>query len=559
MNLNISLRERSVILTAAAELCRQQLCRLTLVDSLMPAAMVISILLRFFSLGSIPPAFNQDEAVNGYDAYSLFVTGRDHHGHPFPFAGLESFGDWASPVLTFLSVPVIGLFGLHVEVVRAVSAAVGVLAVPVIYFLGIGLFRRRSLAIIAAWLIAISPWAVHRSRIAIPAAIVPTMVALTMLTLIWAIDRRSSRGLVIATITAVLTIASYPTMKLYVPLLLIAVAWIYRRTITLIKPQALCYAVAIFLVIVGPIYYLSLADPAGRARFDQVSIFNRGPISIGFLIHQYMSYFSPRVLFVTGNGHPAQTPTPPGLGVEPRSTFPLYVVGLLSLITMAVRPSQEHERQSSLFLLTAMALYPLPGSLTLPGPHLGRGAQLIPLLALIAATGAVAIADSIKWLFHKAPTTAARCVVACTLIMTSTLGLELLGRYRDYFYEYAKRKSVVNYFQYGLEQALGYARAHEREYDEIWVANENQPYIYVLFLNRWPPSDVHRSLSVRRDPPKFNEVEAIGKYRFGDPGIKPNELVLLYSVQDPTDRTVYEVRGGKTPDRGQVLFVSKPI
>ncbi len=64
-------------------------------------AMLVGAGLRFTSLSEIPPGLNQDEAVNGYDAYSLFLTGRDHHGHPFPFAGLESFGDWAAPLLTF--------------------------------------------------------------------------------------------------------------------------------------------------------------------------------------------------------------------------------------------------------------------------------------------------------------------------------------------------------------------------------------------------------------------------------------------------------------------------
>src|SRR5262245_4132356 len=101
------------------------------------AAVILAILvgtfLRYAYLQDIPPGLNQDEAVNGYDAYSLFLTGRDHHGHPFPFAGLESFGDWASPVLTFLTVPAVGVLGLRVESVRGVAAALGVLSIPLIY------------------------------------------------------------------------------------------------------------------------------------------------------------------------------------------------------------------------------------------------------------------------------------------------------------------------------------------------------------------------------------------------------------------------------------------
>src|SRR5205085_5371170 len=187
--------------------------------------------LRVVNLGGIPPIVGVDEAVNGYDAYSLLLTGRDHHGHPFPVAGLESFGDWVSPLLTFLAVPAVGLFGLRVEALRAVSAAVGLLAVPAVYLLALELFGRRSIGVVAAWLVALSPWHVHLSRWAIPPAVVPTMVALTMLALVRAVNRGTGRGIVAAAAVAGLAVAGYPTMKLYVPLLGLAALLIYGRAI----------------------------------------------------------------------------------------------------------------------------------------------------------------------------------------------------------------------------------------------------------------------------------------------------------------------------------------
>src|ERR1043165_3883903 len=146
---------------------------------LLIVALLVGSMLRFARLKEIPPCFNQDEAVNGYDAYSLFMTGRDHHGHPFPFAGLESFGDWVPPLLTFVTAPAVGLLGLRVEVVRGVTAALGVLAILVVYLLAYELFKRPALGLAAAFTIALSPWAVARSRFAIPPALVPLLVALT--------------------------------------------------------------------------------------------------------------------------------------------------------------------------------------------------------------------------------------------------------------------------------------------------------------------------------------------------------------------------------------------
>lgn len=110
---------------------------LSATGALLIAATMVAALLRLVDLGAVPPGLNQDEAVSGYDAFSLIQTGRDHHGHPFPFAGLESFGDWVSPLLTFLTAPAVGLFGLKVEVLRAVTAIVGIAAVPLIYRLAV--------------------------------------------------------------------------------------------------------------------------------------------------------------------------------------------------------------------------------------------------------------------------------------------------------------------------------------------------------------------------------------------------------------------------------------
>ncbi len=90
-------------------------------------------------------------------------------------------GDWSSPLLTFLTVPFVGLLGLHMEVLRLVSATIGVILVPVIYLLGYELWERRSVGMVAAWLVAVTPWHVHLSRWAIPPTLVPTMVGLSFI------------------------------------------------------------------------------------------------------------------------------------------------------------------------------------------------------------------------------------------------------------------------------------------------------------------------------------------------------------------------------------------
>lgn len=548
----------------AIERPRRRLARLSAAGALVLAAMLVGGALRFANLGGVPPALNQDEVVNGYDAYSLFVTGRDHLGHPFPFAGLESFGDWASPLLTFLTILPVGLFGLRAEVVRMVPAAAGVLAIPIVYRLGVELFERRAAGVAAAWLVAISPWHVHRSRYAIPPAIVPTMVALTLLALVWTMRRGSARGAVALALCAGLTVASYPTMKLYVPLLLLAGLVVYRREAMRLNREALLYAALVLAIVAGPILYLSLADPGGRARLDQVSIFQSPDVGPALLLRQYRAYFSPWVFFVAGNGHPGQAPDTPGFGVELRWTLPLLLAGGAWVLGAALARGASERRRAAWLLLAALALYPVPGSLTLPtppltGPHLSRAIHLIPLLALFGGAGAVALLDQGRRVLDRRPGWPARGLAALLLVGAAGLiGQELLARYRDYFFEYPRREHVLRYYQYGLAEALAYARAHADGYDEIWVAGAEEPYIYELFYNRWPPSEVHRDLQLRRAPPDFNQIEAIGKYRFGDAPAFTSGLPVLYAARDPLGQAAYEVRGGLSPENRRVLLV-RPV
>ena len=83
----------------------------------MAAALVAGIVLRTIALDAAPAGLHHDEACNGYDAYSILHTGRDHHGNFMPIA-IEAFGDYRPPIFDFLFVPLISSFGLKPVVVR---------------------------------------------------------------------------------------------------------------------------------------------------------------------------------------------------------------------------------------------------------------------------------------------------------------------------------------------------------------------------------------------------------------------------------------------------------
>ena len=94
----------------------------------------LAAFLRFYKLGTNPPGLYWDEAVMGYDAYSILKTGKDHHGVTLPLF-FESFGDWKLPGYHYLLIPSISIFGLNEFAVRFPSALLGTLTVFLTYFL----------------------------------------------------------------------------------------------------------------------------------------------------------------------------------------------------------------------------------------------------------------------------------------------------------------------------------------------------------------------------------------------------------------------------------------
>src|SRR3990167_6966964 len=123
---------------------------------------LLAFILRFYRLGEYP-ALNADEAAIGYNAYSLIQTGKDEHGNPWPIH-FQSFNDYKPGLYFYMVLPFVKLIGLNEWAVRIPGATLGVLTVVIIYFLVKELFDNKKFALVASFLLAISPWHIHFSR-----------------------------------------------------------------------------------------------------------------------------------------------------------------------------------------------------------------------------------------------------------------------------------------------------------------------------------------------------------------------------------------------------------
>ena len=123
----------------------------------------IASALRLYKITTDPPGFHRDEALFGYNAYSILKTGTDEHGRFLPLS-FEGFGIFDYPLAIYLRVPFIALFGLTIFAVRFSVVFYSLITIFLVYKLAEKFFGDKTTALIAALIAAFSSWHFFMSR-----------------------------------------------------------------------------------------------------------------------------------------------------------------------------------------------------------------------------------------------------------------------------------------------------------------------------------------------------------------------------------------------------------
>lgn len=443
--------------------------------------LVIAALLRFIDLGINPPALNQDEAVNGYDAFVLGKTLRDHHGNFLPIM-LQSFGDWVSPVLTYLTIPFVKIFGLSVFSVRMVTALFSVASVWLFYLLLNRLFNNKSLAVIGAFLLAISPWHITISRWAVPPSIVSFFLFLFLVTFFWALDKTKKdnqfRRYIIPGVIAGILVSTYPTQKLFTPLLVLIMGIIYLKK----DLKGLLFFWLSFGLTSSPVYLLTLINPIYNSRFTDVSIFSGQNVFKG-IISRYLEYFLPIFHFETGDTDVMHQL--PGIGNSYKFLLPFFYLGMVICGLAAIKKItiKKIDISTIRFLFIWLLLFPLAASLTESHYMLLRVIHGMPLVIVFSIFCCNYLWQFINEDFKK-------------IILTVVLLLGIFNVFdfsKVYFNWYPKLS--FKYFQYGLSQSFEFLKENQDKFDQVVIDHQiNQPYIFYLFFNKFDPQKLDYSI-----------------------------------------------------------------
>ncbi len=462
---------------------------------------LLAAILRLSFLGSAPNTFSTDEASNGYDAYSILLTGRDRYGDWFPVL-LRGFNDARESLYVYLIIPGLKLFGLNEFTTRFPSAIAGIAIVPIVFYLAQELWQQTKVSLGAALLVAISPWSIYFSRLAFRANLMPVFVCLGLLLFLrsW----RQPYYLIFSSICFGISLQTYAAARAFTPLLMLGlIAICYRK---LLKQPAITAISA--LIFLGFILFLGQfwLSPAGTGRVDELG-FETNPVKLAWY---YLSYLEPVFLFGYGDFNVRRSVTTIGIGQ-------LYLWEMFSVVTGWLALKKQATIQSKILWLW-LFLYPIPAALT-EEQHAIRSIIGMPLFAMVSSYG--------FWLLYSRLMAQRKYRVKNLLIVAIALSfMGHLGAYQNYALNKISNTSA-GHWQYGMREAISYAE--RSDYRCVVMSNKfKRSNIYILFYSQYSPSEYQKA---PHDPEAkyFTEPTQLGKYTIADlASYQPQQSACLW-------------------------------
>ncbi len=449
---------------------------------------ILAFLSRFYQLGSFPSGMTWDETAIGYNAYGLVVNHRDEWLKRTPVV-FQSFGDYKSPLLIYLTSLPVALFGLNALSVRLPVAISGLGLVVVTYFLSKEIFLLHEkkenrfgwvYPLFATFCITISPWAVHFSRMGFESMLSAFLVSLGVLgLLLWKRTqavRLSILFLVGGCLSFVLALYAYHSAKVVVPLtMLILIPVFWTKAATHFKQIAL--AVVVSCVAISPLIYVTVYGKANE-RALSTTIFSK-PNALSQFVQNYGEHLSLEFL-LKGKDVTFRHGTKE-MGVSFPIELILFCVGLLSILL-------KKDKRSMWWIPALFFTGLIPAALGTDIPHANRSLLSLPWLQITAAIGLSSVATQVSSCVEKRNihlrTYSVYTVFFLVFLFVSHSFYNYVRTYKRVFTSVAPLSEMG----YGYKEAIAYAIEHENEVDTVYFTNfYGQAYIYLLFFKQLTP------------------------------------------------------------------------
>lgn len=482
---------------------------------------LVAAALRLWQLGSYP-ALNADEAAIGYNVYSLLETGKDEHGNSWPIH-FQSFNDFKPSLYFYIVLPIVKTFGLNEWSVRIPGAIMGVLTTILIYLLAKELFRNEKLSLIAAAMLAISPWHIHFSRGGWEVNCGTFLITLGVWLFLKYVNSSKLKYLLLSVLSFTFSLYAYHAARIISPLLAISLVIIYARSVFK-KIKHLIIAGVILILLLVPLG-IDFLGPAGVSRAAGVGLFaDQGPLNrineqrgehadytspFAKLLHNkatnyglaflenWASHFHGEFLFLSGDD--IQRNKVPETGQ-------MYLADILFVLIGAVVLLRKSDK-NTLVVFLWLIIAPIASALTFQSPHALRAHNMVIPLVLISATGLNEIILRLKDI---------KRFKNFGYIAIIALVLWGLGRYLHLYWVHMAKEYPYS-SQYGVKELVTFLDGELEKNDKKAMVTDryDQPYILFLFYTKYDPIRFQKEHSLTpRDQYGFSTVRSFGRYTF---------------------------------------------
>lgn len=523
--------------------------------------LLLALFLRVWRIDSVPVSLFGDEVDIGYHAYSLYKTGKDYSGNFLPLH-LKSLADYKPALYAYSIIPTVATFGISPLGVRLPAAIFGILGVYFLYLLIKLTFKNKYIALLSAFLLAISPWHMQLSRWGSESIEMLTLYLAGLYFFLKSL--KSGKWLILSVVLLTLTSITYHAAKVFSPLTTIFLGILYNRQLLKIGKKYLIFSFVILLLTAVPITW-SIVFQNGLDRFQSTSIFKDPETEgkIGFdrvrdqklssemltrlfhnkityfgtiAINNYLKSFSTEFLFIKGDSNPRHNVQGQGLFYKFEAIFLI-----LGLIFLFVKPIEVKVKW---FLSYWLLAAPLPSILTNEGGnHAIRLLFLLPPLIILISTGIYYSYLSLNKKFKN--------------IFFASFTIVLLLNFMFYLHQYFTHYpwDSERWWQAGFREAIQLAVSEGNKYDKVIISGADEPpLIFFLGFSMYPTSDFQRKYPLTKENLKgFGEVSRLDKYYFPPIGqgiglyelgsILPNNSLYL-----ATDKEI-KIDLVKEPDR----------
>lgn len=471
----------------------------------------LALVMRVWQIGNVPPSPDWDEVALGYNAYSIANTGHDEFGKFLPVV-LRSFDDYKPALYAYLIIPFLYIFGLTIIAVRLPSVVFGLLTIIATFFLVVELISRKNISIagrtvsseyvglLAAFLLAISPWHIQFSRIAFESNIGLSFNIFAFLFFLKALKK--PHYLFLSFLCGVAALYVYQSEKVFTPLLFVMLIVVFWKDFFHIDKKIIFSSIGLAVLLTLPMIVFILTNKNALLRAQGVSIFadqthflerntkkldldTRQHDLVGLLLDNrrieyakavvsgYISHFDFNWLFISGDltRHHA-----PFMGMMYLIEFPFLLIGIYLFIFT------EFARKKKIALILYFLLVPIPASITNGVPHAVRTLNFLPTFQIFTAFGLVGTYIFVsrfpifKYIFFGLFTIAA------------------LANFSYYLNQYFVQQNYYYAFdwQYGYQDAISYLKPILKEYPHVIVDNRSpmdQSYMFFLFYLKYPPQE----------------------------------------------------------------------